>query len=549
MSDFILDIINLLTKKDNEVIMRKREFAWYAVLFFIVLFLATPHRGDVCRAEDMEILTPNIAIGTTIRHEWYPFVEYNSIDNEFMVVWHTGGKLIEEDAISYEGIDGQRVSPGGALIGDPFVLSPPEPGWKTLPKLAHNKYTNEYMVTFTTGPEFIGQNGYIGRVNSAGEYLYGPNLLYESPYNISHPTIVFNSTTQEYLAAYNDKYVVSETETLDNLGVILDVNGDVISGPFLIGSPEGTQFNPQVAYNSIDDTYMVNWEDFRNVGGMWDPSDIYGALLNREGEQLAEIAMIDDFGDDDEGDQRVQKSAYNPDRNEFLAVWRDVRPSLDGAGLVGRIFQADGTPTGEDFVIVDHTGDQGYPQLVYVQKKKQYFIAWDDTRNGNSDIYASWLNNSGKPAGGAIPLCTDPGNQGYPYIAYSPLMEQFLIAWRDTNAPDDYDVLPDEGGGHIPGSPGNILGTLYGKPSLLCCQVSDKDTGNPLEGALVVAFGPGVPALTHTTGEGWFNVEKNSRPVGTYLILVFKFGYHMAIQSLHYTGEPLQETIEMRSWW
>ncbi len=528
--------------------MSKKEFTWFVALFSAVLFLATPDFCTESRADNMEILEPDIAIGATIRHEWFPFVEYNPIDNNFMAVWHTGGKLEEDDTISHDGIDGQIVSPEGALTGDPFVLSPPEPGWKTLPKLAHNMYTNEYMVTFTTGLEFIGQNGYIARLNSSGEYLYGPNLLYDSPYNISHPTIVFNPVRQEYLAAYNDKHVVSETETLDNLGFILDVNGDVITGPFLIGSSQGTQFNPQVAYNSIDDTYMFNWEDFRNVGGMADPSDIYGALLNREGDQIREFPMIDDFGDDDAGDQRVQKLAYNPDRNESLAVWRDKRPSFDGAALVGRIFQSDGTPAGEDFVIVDPTGDQGYPQFVYVQKKKQYFITWDDTRNGNSDIYASWLNESGKPVGDDIPICTDPGNQGYPYIAYSPLMERFLITWRDTNAPDDNDVLPDEGGGHIPGTPGDIKGALYGKPSLLCCQVSDKDTGDPVEGALVMVVGPGFPALKQTNMGGWFNIEKRFQLRGTYLVMVFKSGYNMAIKSANYVGDPLELEIKMTSW-
>ena len=528
--------------------MEKKTFLWCAACIFTVVCLVIPDICKECRADNMEILAPDIAIGATLRHEWFPFVEYNPINNDFMVVWHTGGKLNEEDTISYDSIDGQIVSSEGALKGDPFVLSPPEPGWKTLPKLAHNMYTNEYMLTFTVGPEFMGQNGYMGRLNSSGEYVYGPNLLYETTYNISHPTIVFNPVRQEYLAAYNDKYVVSDTETLDNLGFILDVNGDVITGPFLIGSSQGTQFNPQVAYNSIDDTYMLNWEDFRNVEGMWDPSDIYGALLESDGEMTVEIPMIDDFGDPDEGDQRVQKIAHNPDRNEFLAAWRDTKPSLDNAGIVGRIFQSDGTPAGEDFIIIDASGNQSYPQFVYVQEKKQYFIVWDDTRNGNDDIYASWLNESGKPVGEDIPICIDPGDQGYPYIAYSPLMERFLITWRDTNAPDDYDVLPEEGGGHIPGTPGDIKGALYGKPSFLCCQISNKDTEDPVKSALVFIIGPALPAIRQTNEGGFFNISKNSQFIGTYLVLVFKPGYRIAVKSVQYQGEPLNETIEMNPW-
>ena len=525
--------------------MKKNVFLWCVTCILTLFCLGITGIPTECRADTMEILEADISIGATIRHEWFPCVEYNPIDNDFMVVWHTGGKLVPEDTISHDSIDGQVVSSQGVLTGDPFELSPPEPGWKTLPKLAHNIYTNQYMVTFTTGLVFIGQSGYIGRLSSAGEYLYGPNRLYDSPYNLSHPTIVFNPNRQEYLVAYNDKYVVSDTETLDNLGFILDVNGDVTTGPFIIGSPQGTQFNPQVAYNATDDTYMINWEDFRNVGGMADPSDIYGALLNHAGEEISEFPMIDDFGEPDAGDQRVQKLAYNPDRNELLAVWRDVRPSFDGAALVGRIFQADGTPAGDNFVIVDAPGDQGYPQFVYVQERKQYFIAWYDTRDGNSDIYARWLNRSGQPVGDEIPVFTGSGNQGYPYLAYNPLMERFLITWRDENAPDDYEVLPDEGGGHIPGSPGNIMGAVYGKPSFLCCRVNDKDTGEPVEGALVMVIGTSLPALKQTNPGGWFNIAKRFQLRGTYLVMVFKPGYKMGITAVKYEGDPLQEVIEL----
>lgn len=525
----------------------------YMLIIAFSFCLMVPAMSTFSHAQTMEVLKSDIDVGTSIRHEWFPFVEYNPVDNDFLAVWHTGGKRTSEDTISHDSIDGQRLSSAGELLGEPFVLSPPEPGWKTLPKLAHNKYTNEYGVTFTTGPEFIGQNGFIGRLNSAGEYVSGPTQLYETPYNISHPTIIFNPVEREFLAAYNENFEGTdmlpgkeEGTSLDNIGFILNEDCEVTKGPFMIGSQEGTQFNPQLGYNPTNNTYMVNWEDFRNVGGMWDSSDIYGALLDAEGDMQVEIPMIDDFEGVDEGDQRVQKLEYNPDKDEFLAAWRDKRDSLDGgAGIVGVIVKSDGSLAGGDFTIIDAAEGQSFPQYVYVQKKKQYFMVWDDTRNGDSDIYAQWLNSSGKPIGDAIPICTDPGNQGYSNIAYNPLMEQFLITWRDENAPDDFDVLPDEGGGHIPGTPGDIQGALYGKPSFLTCRVVEEGTENPVEGALALVFGPSVPGFKLTNEGGWFAIGKTLHFSGPYLVFVFKSGYSMAMQSVQYQGEPLQMMVEM----
>ena len=79
---------------------------------------------EICsysQAADMNVLKSDIAIGASIRHEWFPYVEYNPVDNDFLAVWHTGGKRTEEDTISHDSIDGQRVSSGGELMGGPFV--------------------------------------------------------------------------------------------------------------------------------------------------------------------------------------------------------------------------------------------------------------------------------------------------------------------------------------------------------------------------------------------------------------------------------------------
>ena len=247
-------------------------------------------------------------------------------------------------------------------------------------------------------------------------------------------------------------------------------------------------------------------------------------------------------------DQRVQILAYNPDKDEFLAAWRDKRDSFeDGVAIVGVIIKDDGTIPEEDFVIIDTKGSQSFPQFVYVQERKQYFMVWDDTRNGkdNSDIYANWLDDSGLPVGEDIPICTDPGNQGYSNIAYNPLLKQFLITWRDQNAPDDHDVLPDEGGGHIPGTPGNIMGALYGVPSFLSCRVLEEGTGNAVEGATALVIGPGIPALMITNSDGWFNLAKSFHFNGPYLVLLFKQGYQMDLEFVPYQGEPIQMTVEM----
>ena len=122
--------------------MRAKKLFWYLVCS---IALCLVHEMSIQSAYSMEVLT-NIDIGATARNEGFPSISYNSVDKEFMVLWHTSGKLRDcnnpfdqECSASWHSIDGQRISPEGELLDDPIQLSQPEVcGWKDLPKSAYN---------------------------------------------------------------------------------------------------------------------------------------------------------------------------------------------------------------------------------------------------------------------------------------------------------------------------------------------------------------------------------------------------------------------------
>jgi len=453
----------------------KKGAIQYGVLMCILSLLIAP---DICLGNfgnGMEILETDIGVGTTQRHEWYPSVAYNPVDKEYMVFWWTTGGLSPLGTVNYHSIDGQRVSPDGDLIGGPIVLSPPDIRTKSMSsaQLTRNIFTNEYMVPFTigTGPSPVGGSYYVTRTDSVGGILYGPAKLVQTTSNASHPNIVFNSERQEYLVAYNDK--LSGYPTIDNIYCILNENGDaIINGPFTVGTLTGIQFNPQMAYNPNDDTYLVAWEDFRHVPGMGMRNEQYGALLDGEGNMIGnEIAIKDDYGTATEGTQAGETVVYNPDKNEFLVAWSDGSTYLSRGGIVGRIIRADGRFGGEEIVIIDAPGGQAWPQIVYSQKRKGYFMVWTDGRNGDlnappwplteADIYGRWLNSAGQPVGEAdIPICVKPGFQQNAALAYDEDMDRFLILYRDSET-NDFPVLPGEGPMGM-GSKGDIKAVLYG---------------------------------------------------------------------------------------
>ena len=452
------------------------------MLCFTLFFLMA---HEICSAGEYKgykLMATNIPIGTTQRHEWHPWVEYNSADDEFMVIWNTSGKIREdcvpgddyECSYSFHDVIGQRVSPKGNLLGGQITISPVEGpnenvSWKSMARHAYNPFMNEYMVAFSRNrlPNNPGRTNLIEivRMDHNGQNIWalGP-LMDPTPYNASHPDIAFNSVDETWLVVYNDKIWRGQglASDFDNVGYMLKENGNHLMGPFPIGLTVGSKFAPYLDYNPTNNTYLIAWEEwlYGPAGQPWffRPSECYGALLRGDGVTIDNITIIDDFDTEDEGYQIAPCVIYNPDMNEFLILEGDSKPSLIGipgnqGGIIGRIILADGTPKGPEFVAFDTTGRQGSVKGVYVPQEKRYFIVFEDGRDyippdpppmygGVSDIYAIWLKPDGKPVGKEIPIFVGEGHQTMPSVAYSPHSDSILIAWRDENAPGDFTPIP-----------------------------------------------------------------------------------------------------------
>jgi hypothetical protein len=429
-------------------------------------------------AEPVGRLGRPFEIAATGLAEWMPRLEYNGLDDEFLVLWHASGPE-EEGGEELNSFHGRRISTEGQLLGDQF--SPIEyVGTRIgiLPTPAFNPNTNEYMVAYNQGREGSNIDTLATIINNLGEIELDPIAMTDDPTNQMHPAIVFNTQRREYFITYND----SRDGDANIFGIILGEDGSIVKPEFRVNGAEGGQINPHSCYNPRDDTYLVNWEDFRNVDDWMENSDMYGALLNGEGEVLVnDIPMRDDFGTDDEGDQRHNNIVYNPDRNEFLASWSDNgRPSLRNGGAVGRIVNADGSLGDNEIIISDEAGFQMFPHIVYIEERQMYFAVWEDGRNNenpdtiywrdadNWDVYAGWLDASGNRVGDDIPVCTIEGIQRYSNVVYSPQADRFLIAWQDVVAESGW----GEGGEqHVTEEGGNIMASIYDASPANTCLI------------------------------------------------------------------------------
>jgi len=394
-----------------------------------------------------------------------PDVAWNSTEDSFFAVWPAAPGM-ESDSAHYF-LCGRKIAPDGTLMGGPVDILTTE-DILMLPRIVYNQNKNQFLVIYCRAESYFNIRGVI--LDANGKPVGDHFIVTDVPANQFHYTATFNSRRNQYLVTYND----FRDDVSSVYGVIIDAGGTVVRPEFLLCSAQGHQVNPVVCYNPTDDTYLINWEDFRAHGNSLDAlgtlevmTDIYGALLSGDGTIMAgDIPMCADAAAAN-ADQRFNGIAYNSKKNEFLTSWTDTREQIRNVAVMGRIVGADGSMAKEDFPLVDAPGAQMVSHTHYVPAEDGYFVAFERDRNNvdtfyfkdikaKLDIGALWLDGKGRPAGGIIGICSDPGNHRFVRFAHSEKSGSFLLVWQS-----DFPGVSDSVEGHIMSAGGNIMGAVY----------------------------------------------------------------------------------------
>ncbi len=408
-----------------------------------------------------------IEISSNVLKKSLPDVACNSVENNFFVFWAAAPG--EESQTADYFISGQKISSSGEALGAPVEVVKTE-NIVLLPRVLYNPNKNQYLVIYCLGESAFNIRGVI--LDADGKAVGEHFKVTDVPSNQFHYTMAFNSKRNQFFITYND----SRNGPNNVFGVILDDTGAVVKKEFIISNAVGHQVNPVVCYNPKDDTYLLNWEDFRAHGDSLPAletlevmTDIYGALLAADGTVLVNnIAMCVDANGIN-GDQRFNGIAYNSKTNQFLVSWTDTRDSLHNVGIMGRIVKADGSMPAEDFTLVDAPGAQMISHTRYVPQDDKYFIAFERDLNdldkfyfkditAHLDIAAMWLDANGQPEADMIDIFSGDGNQRFVRFAHSAKSNTFLMVWQG-----DFPGVSDSVEGHIMSAGGNIVGKIYKK--------------------------------------------------------------------------------------
>jgi len=322
-----------------------------------------------------------------------------SAGTEFLVVWtdYRGGM--------YPDVRCRVLEYDGSFIGDELVVMPGSSAnvIDDGPRACFAEY--DYLVVWrdATLRKICGR-----RVNEDGVILHDTFTI-TSGTHPGRPAIAYSGTDYLVTYDYNMQDLYARTVSVEG----------VPGSEFPISTMTGGQSTSQVAWGGV---YLVVWRDARRGSS---EQDIYGQLVSADGQLLGSEIPIVAGGPDLHMFPRVATNGLR-----FLVTWhdnRDGRRDIYGqfvspsGSLIGSEFLIDTTSdvshwlsrNGSNFTVVWSSGGdlwgravsaEGYvaaPVHLTSLPNSEYspilsddvlgisrFLAWRDTRNGNSDVYA-----------------------------------------------------------------------------------------------------------------------------------------------------------------
>jgi len=194
----------------------------------------------------------------------------------------------------------------------------------------------------------------------------------QATWHSENPSIAFDGTN--FLVTWKDHSEMSTPNAWDIKGAFVGVTGSVYN-TFQICTQTNLQRDPCVAFNTNDDQYFVTWEDHRD-GNDW---DIYAKryTTSTSGSQTgSEIAVCSDSSND----QFEPWVAYNDVDNEYMVVYEESPDENNGPfSLYFGIFSATGgTVVSKTQIVSGSSVDNLFPCVAFCSETQQYLVTWNE---------------------------------------------------------------------------------------------------------------------------------------------------------------------------
>ena len=406
-----------------------------------------------------------------------PAVAYNATDNNYLVVWSTNdeslaseeceifGQLFDDDGLPIAAKF--RISQMGSLAND-FLYD------AFRPDVTYNPANNNYLVVWDADTDSLGlaDNEFeiYGQLIDAGGSEFGPNDFRISDmgtdgdrfFDAGHPSVAFNAEDDEFLVVWQGR------DSIQNNGVdifgqrISSIGEEVGNNDFQVNINSNTSmsgdtlpFNarkPKIIFNANNKQYLVVWSEQVDLTNDND-EEIFGQVLNAEGEKQGDIIRISDLGPVGEQGFFAQGAsvAFNGDENRYLVTWQGRDISSNPASpleVFGQLLDAEGNELGINDFRISNTHDEIVLQsglqtsVTYNEINKHFLVTWSGTHPDGSfvptdlEIFGQKISSEGEEIGeNDFQISFGPGLQRsfLPDLIFNSTSNQYMVVWEETS--------------------------------------------------------------------------------------------------------------------
>jgi hypothetical protein len=380
-------------------------------------------------ADRVAAIGAEIAISERESAEYAPAIAYNSIHDEYLVVWENLWPGGSHDVYA------QRVSASGELLSWFVVASSANDQME--PSVAYDPVRDRYLVTWSYDYWGNGSDWDI-----VGRFIpwSGPSaslndfLICSWTSGQAHSAVVYAAATQEFLVVWKNNLSAGVPPYISARRVFADGSGFPLGDGFTVWS--GTEFAdyPDVAYNLARNEYLVTWDVERGESGL----DIDAVRLSDTGGALGSGPFTVAGWTADEQRPAIAACAA---ADQYLVAWQSDQ-STGGAdeAIYARYLAGDGA-LGTVNLIDDTTAMEVEVDVACTHPGTQYFLAWQTMYAGG--MYGIW-GRAAFPDGslGDSAVVVQPGpthHRQYPALAGGQTL--FLAAWEHQRTSDwNFDI-------------------------------------------------------------------------------------------------------------
>ena len=374
---------------------------------------------------------PEIVISVEDLDEYLPDVAYNSVHDEYFVVWHINSPL------QGRWVEGARYDGEGVLLGRytiAFEDSPPRDNAQ--PAVAYDPENDRYLVAWTHDVFGDGSDwDIVGRLipwNGPSSAFQGFNICTFSTQQWN-PRVAYAGTQREFLVTWwneNSGSTASfiSAERISPSGALLD------SITVAYGTEE--RILPDVAYNQSRNEYLIVYQLMDSGGG-----NIYAVRMNAGGSILGGGEFGIAAWPDAETSPAVAASAA---ANQWAVTWQSNTGSdLD---VFARRLRVDGSGTvvlEEPIELELDILNQQSPDISAFPGREDFLVTWETQFSNSSGLYGIFARSldSHNHLGGIVAvrdiLQGENINCANPVLAHGPV-NSFVVWEHERDATPSY---------------------------------------------------------------------------------------------------------------